>query len=173
MSKDAGGQPPSFSQPANTLSSSGVEVTVTDPLAPSQHGWVYLFRSDGSLDPSAGQSYVSYSFSLNAGNYKTFYKLGPNMYPTGNPEDSTITTPNYTYHFGDRWQEDQMKITVGVATPVDILDRHKALFAPGTCGRSQDTFDGYVNKPSISHYGPRIGIRDTLICSRDNPRGCP
>src|SRR5207237_9034377 len=127
MSKDAGGQPATFSQPSNTLSSSGVEVAVTDPLAPSQHGWVYLFRSDGSLDPSAGQSYVSYAFSLNSGNYKSTYKLGSNMYPTGNPENSTITTPNYSYHFGDRWQEDQMNISVGGATNVDIFDRHKPL----------------------------------------------
>src|SRR5438067_4326434 len=144
MSQDAGGQAPAFSQPAHTQSSSGVEIHVADPLAAGQEGWVYVFRSDGSLDPSAGQSYVSYNFSLSAGDYKTFYKLGPNMYPTGNPENSTITTSNYTYHFGDRWQEDQMKITLGVATPVDILDRHKALFAPGNCGRSEDTFDGYV-----------------------------
>src|SRR5438105_4137639 len=149
MSKDAGGQPATFSQPPNTLSSSGVEVAVTDPLAPSQHGRVYLFRSDGSLDPSAGQSYVSYAFSLNSGNYKSTYKLGSNMYPTGNPENSTITTPNYSYHFGDRWQEDQMNISVGGATNVDILDRHKALFAPGSCGRSEDTFDGYVNTAPI------------------------
>ena len=149
MSADAGGQAPSFSQPANTQSSSGVEVHVTDPLAPGQEGWVYLFRSDGTLDPSAGQSYVNYTFSVNSGNYKSTYKLGPNMYPTGNPENSTITTPNYAYHFGDRWQEDQMKISVGGATNVDILDRHKALFAPGSCGRSEDTFDGYVNTSPI------------------------
>ncbi len=144
MSADAGGQAPSFSQPAHTQSSSGVEIQVTDPLASGQEGWVYLFRSDGTLDPSAGQSYVSYNFSLNSGNYKATYKLGPNMYPTGNPENSTITTPNYSYHFGDRWQEDGMQISAGGATNVDILDRHKALFAPGSCGRSEDTFDGYV-----------------------------
>jgi hypothetical protein len=144
MSDDAGGQPPSFSQPPNTLAMSGMALEITDPLNPAQQGWVYLYESDGTLDPGAGASYVTYTFSLNSGNYKATYKLDASMFPTGNPENSTITTPNYTYHFGDRWQEDALQIAVGGATNVDILDRHKALFAPGFCGRSEDTFDGYV-----------------------------
>lgn len=146
MAKDAGGQPPAFSEPAHVVAGTGLEVTVTDPLAPSLHGWVYLFRQDGSLSPEAGQSYVSYTFSLNAGNYKTAYTLG-DTHPAllGNPENSTIVTPNYTYHFGDRWQEDQMTISIGGAANVDILDRHTALFSPGYCGRSEDTFDGYLD----------------------------
>ena len=53
------------------------------------------------------------------------------------------------YHFGDRWQEDQMKISIGGATNVDILDRHKALFSPGVCVRSEDTFDGVVTSSPI------------------------
>ncbi|MDP9237544.1 MAG: hypothetical protein M3P30_09145 [Chloroflexota bacterium] len=150
MSMDAGGKPPSLAPPPNTVAGSGVQVAVTDPLAPSQHGWVYLFQSDGSLDPGAGQSYVSYTFSLNSGNYKTTYTLG-DTHPAlaGNPENSTITSPSYTYHFGDRWQEDQMKVSIGGATNVDILDRHKPMFAPGTCGRTEDTFDGYINTSPI------------------------
>ncbi len=150
MANDAGGVPPSFSEPANVVAGTGRQVSITDPLAPTLHGWVYLFRSDGSLDPSAGQSYVSYTFSLNSGNYKTTYTLG-DTHPglAGNPEYSTIVTPNYTYHFGDRWQEDEMTISIGGATNVDILDRHKPMFAPGNCGRHEDTFDGYVNTAPI------------------------
>jgi hypothetical protein len=146
MSNDAGGKAVTSVQPAHTVASSGVQVAITDPLVPSQMGWVYLFHSDGSLDPAAGQSYVSYTFSLNSGSYKGTYTLG-DTHPAlaGNPENSTVTTPNYSYHFGDRWQEDQMKVTVGGATGVDILDRHKAMFAPGNCVRTEDTFDGYVN----------------------------
>jgi hypothetical protein len=149
MSNDAGGQPPSFSQPANTIAMSGRKLEITDPLNPSQQGWVYLYESDGSLDPGAGASYVSYTFSLNSGNYKATYKLGSNMFPTGNPENSTVASPNYSYHFGDRWQDDAMQLAVGGATNVDILDRHKALFAPGVCVRSEDTFDGYVSTSPI------------------------
>ena len=150
MANDAGGQPPSFSVPAGVMFNSGVQLTVTDPLAPGQTGYVYLYQQDGSLSPGAGQSYVGYTFSLNAGAYKTKYTIG-DTHPMllGNPENSTITSPNYTYHFGDRWQEDQMKINVGGATNVDILDRHKAMFSPGSCIRTEDTFDGYVDTSPI------------------------
>jgi hypothetical protein len=141
MANDAGGAPPSFSEPAGVIFGSGVQVTVTDPLAVGQTGYVYLFRQDGSLSPSAGPPYVSYGFNLLSGDYKTTYKLDVNG---GNPENSTVTTPNYSYHFGDRWQEDQMRISIGGATNVDILDRHKALFSPGACVRSEDTFDGVI-----------------------------
>ena len=146
MAKDAGGVPPAFSEPAGVVFGSGVQLTITAPLAAGQTGYAYLFRQSGSLSTGAGQTYVSYTFSLNAGNYKTAYTLG-DTHPalSGNPENSTIVTPNYSYHFGDRWQEDQMKISIGGATNVDILDRHKALFSPGVCVRSEDTFDGYVN----------------------------
>ncbi len=176
MSKDAGGQPPSFVPPPNTIAGSGVQVAVTDPLAPSQQGWVYLFHSDGSLDPGAGQSYVSYTFSLNAGDYKTKYTLG-DTHPAlaGNPENSTITSPNYTYHFGDRWQEDQMKISISGATNVDILDRHKPMFAPGNCGRTEDTFDGYINTSPIegafvaNKSGPVRAIR-SFVGANSGPR---
>lgn len=176
MSKDAGGVPPSFSIPPHTVFGSGVEVTITDPLMPSQQGWVFLFHSDGSLDPGAGQSYVGYTFSLNSGNYKTTYTLG-DTHPAlaGNPENSTITTPNYSYHFGDRWQEDQMKISVGGATNVDILDRHKAMFAPGNCIRTEDTFDGYINTSPIegafvaNKSGPVRAIR-SFVGANSGPR---
>lgn len=146
MAKDAGGLPPSSAAPAGVIANSGVKVTVTDPLAAGQTGYVYLFRQNGTLDPGAGQSYVSYAFNLLSGPYKTTYNLAANG---GNPEDSLITTPNYSYHFGDRWQEDQMKISIGGATNADILDRHKALFSPGYCGRSEDTFDGIIPSSPI------------------------
>ena len=176
MSKDAGGLPPSYSQPSNTLPGSGVQVVVTDPLAPSQQGWVYLFHSDGSLDPGAGQSYVNYTFSLNSGAYKTTYTLG-DTHPAlaGNPENSTISTLYYTYHFGDRWQEDQMTISAGGAANVDILDRHKPMFAPGNCARTEDTFDGYVNTFPIegafvaNKSGPVRAIR-SFVGANSGPR---
>ncbi len=146
MAQDAGGVPPVFSTPGAVIPGSGVRISVSEPLAVGQTGYVYLFRHDGSLDPGAGQAYVMYTFNLLSGGYKTTYTLG-DTHPLllGNPENSTVVTPNYSYHFGDRWQEDEMRVSVGGATNVDILDRHKALFAPGICGRSEDTFDGYIN----------------------------
>jgi hypothetical protein len=147
MAKDAGGVPPSFSEPAGAISGTGLAVNVTDPTDAGKAGTVYLFKQDGSLDPAAGQQYVTYNFNLLSGSYLSTYRTSTalGLYPNGNPENSTITTPNYARHFGDRWQDDAMSITAGGATGVDILDRHKAMFAPGQCGRSEDTFDGYVN----------------------------
>ena len=176
MAKDAGGQPPTMAQPPHTVANSGVKIAIADPLAPTQQGWVYLFRSDGSLDPGTGQSYVSYAFSLNSGAYKATYTLG-DTHPAlaGNPENSTIASPNYTYHFGDRWQEDLMKIAVGGAANVDILDRHKPMFAPGSCVRTEDTFDGYVNTSPIegafvaNKSGPVRAIR-SYVGANSGPR---
>ena len=142
MAKDAGGLPPSFSEPGGVIAHTGVQITVTDPLNPWQTGLVYLFRQNGSLSPGAGQTYVSYAFNLLSGDYKTTYKKGSTGTP--NPENSTIVSPAYSEHFGDRWQDDETHITIGGATGVDILDRHKAMFAPGNCVRSEDTFDGVV-----------------------------
>ncbi|HZP56844.1 MAG TPA: hypothetical protein VFC53_04730 [Dehalococcoidia bacterium] len=137
MAKDAGDLAPGGAQPAHTVPGSGERLTITDPLPPGGTGYVYLFRQDGTLDPGAGQSYVSYAFNLLSGNYKTTYHLagGPNA------ENSTVTTPFYSHHFSDRWVDDELRVTAGASTGVDILDRHKALFAPGNCVRSEDTFD--------------------------------
>lgn len=144
MAKDAGALAATSAPPSHTLAGSGVQLTITDPLQPGATGYVYLFEQDGTLDPGAGQHYVSYNFDLLSGNYKTTYDLhgsvstDPNP---GNPENTTVTTPYYSQHFSDRWADDQIHITAGGASGVNILDRHKALFAPGNCTRSEDTFD--------------------------------
>lgn len=141
MAKDAGGIAPGFSEPASVVTGSGVQVTVTDPLNPGQTGYVYLFRQTGALNPGAGATYVVYSFLLNSGDYKTTYILQGGG---GNPENSLAFSSAYAYHFGDRWQADQMLVTAGTASGLDILDRHKPMFAPGVCGRTEDSFNGYT-----------------------------
>lgn len=162
MAKDAGGAPPPFSEPAHVAYGSGVELTISDPLQPSQTGVVFLFKQDGTLSPGAGQQYVSYAFNLLSGPYRTTYHLadGPNA------ENSTLTTPYYARHFGDRWLDDELHVTAGSASGVDILDRHKALFAPGNCVRSEDTFDngdsgGYPGEGAfiVNKVGPVRAIR--------------
>ncbi len=172
MSKDAGGQAPSFSEPANVISGTGVQVSVTDPLHPGQQGWVYLWRSNGTLDPGAGASYVIYSFLLNSGNYKATYNLNSGG---GNPENTLALSGAYAYHFGDRWQDDEMFVTAGAATGVDILDRHKPMFSPGLCGRTEDSFDGYTLTSPIegafvaNKSGPVRAIR-SYIGANSGPR---
>ena len=139
MARDAGALSPGGPQPPGTAVGSGVQLRITDPLAPGTEGYVYLYRrATGSvLSQGAGKHYVKYAFKLLAGGYKTAYQLtsGPNL------ENTLVTGASYRHHFVDRWASDRLEVTTGGATGVDILDRHKALFAPGTCVRSEDTFD--------------------------------
>ncbi len=140
MARDSGSAAPSgTTQPAGTASGSGVQVQITDPLVPGSDAYVYLFRkSAGSrLSPGAHKNYVHYTFKLLSGSYKRTYSL------TGadNPENSTVTGASYVRHFSDRWVTDQLRVTAAGASAPDILDRQKVLFAPGYCGRSEDTFD--------------------------------
>jgi len=158
MSVDASGAAPSFSEPANVVHNSGVKVTVTDQQAGNAVSFVYLYRQTGGLDPSAGKHYVDYQFRLTSGDYKTTYKLaaGPN------PETSSVTTPAYERTFGDRWLDDGLSITTPGASGVDILDRHKALFAPGNCVRSEDTFDSAEGAFIANINGPVRAIRSYI-----------
>jgi hypothetical protein len=137
MARDAGDQPPSYSAPAGVNAATGVELAIRDPLDAGAAGYVYLFARSSPLDPGAGQQYVDYDFVLLSGAYLSTYNTadGPNA------ENSTVTTPYYARHFGDRWLDDELRVLAPGATGADILDRHKALFAPGVCGRSEDTFD--------------------------------
>lgn len=139
MGRDTGVAAPSGSRPSQTQAGSGVRIRVTDPLVPNSIGYFYLFKktAGSTLQPGAGKKYVNYAFNLLSGDYKATYRLtsGPNL------ENSTITGASYRRHFSDRWLSDEIRITLPTATNVDILDRHKALFAPGFCGRSEDTFD--------------------------------
>jgi hypothetical protein len=137
MGFDTGGQARAETgDPAGVVPGSGVMVKVVDTLGENERGWVYLYRSAGTLDPSAGQDYVDYDFNLTSGNYKTTYKRadGPNL------ETSVVTTPSYRIGFSDRWYEDSWEVLASGATGVDILDGHKAQFALSTCGRSNQTF---------------------------------
>jgi hypothetical protein len=159
MAKDAGGHPATFQEPAGVVSGSGVDVRVTDPLDPggTQVGHVYLYRrtAGGGLQPGAGQSYVNYTFSLTSGDYKTTYHFG-----TGpNPENSRVTTAFYQHHFADRWLGDELRITTGISTGIDLIDRNKSLFAPAVCGRSEDTFDAAEGAFIINKNGPVRAIR--------------
>jgi hypothetical protein len=159
MARDTGGTvPASFSEPAAVVHNSGVRLKVVDPLT-SATGYVHLFRRSGTtLSPGAGKRYVTYTFNLLSGDYKTTYRFtdGPN------PENTVISSPWYQRHFGDRWQDDQIIIKAGSATRVDIVDRHKALFAPGVCGRSEDTFNDAEGAFIANISGPVRAIRSYI-----------
>lgn len=157
MAKDSGAAASTSSQPAGTIAGTGVQVAVTDSLDPGSKGFVYLFRSDGSLSPGAGQQYVSYTFNLLSGPYLTTYAMnGPN------PENSVITSPYYSHHFADRWISDELRVTTAGASGADILDRHKALFAPGACVRSENTFSDGEGAFIANKIGPVRVVRSYI-----------
>lgn len=137
MASDAGASAPrGTAPPAGVVATSATQVAVTDPRASNEQGWVYLFRSTGGLDPTAGKDYVDYDFVPTGGDYKTTYKraAGPN------PETSKVTTPTYSISFSDRWKEVSWKVLAAGASQVDVLDGHKNQFFLTDCGRSNQSF---------------------------------
>ena len=157
MARDAGDIATGAPLPTGVVAGTGVAVHVTDPLAPGSEGYVYLFKKayGSGLKQGAGKHYVKYAFHLVSGAYKTTYKLtaGPN------PENSDVTGATYTQHFADRWATDSIKVKAAGATGVDVLDRAKALFAPGQCIRSEDTFDAGEGAFLVNKVGPVRAIR--------------
>lgn len=133
--------------PPGVVGSTGELVTATNPLDPSQVGYVYLFKSNTLTGGSAGSTGVDYTFSLNDGTYLADYKisngsLAPNDSWGYNPESSTVTTPSYSLHYGDRWLNDGVSITRGGASGAQLLDRSKYFATSAGCPRTEDTFDG-------------------------------
>ncbi len=143
--------------PAGLVAGSGLEVAVTDPIDGGV-GYVYLFETDGTLDPSAGASYGTYTFDLLAGSYPDDYDLvnGPN------PEDSEFVSPLYRTHFSDRWIRDELEVTTAGSTGVDILDRHKNMFGPGVCQRTEETFSDGEGAFFANISGPVRSIRSYM-----------
>ena len=138
----------SAGKPPAVVLSSMEEVKITDPLNPSQVGYVYLFHSNTLTGGSGGTSGVHYSFSLNAGDYLNHYKisngsLSPNNSWGFNHESSTVTTPGYTLSFSDRWLNDGMTNHRPGSNGAQLLDRSKYFAtSPSGCPRTEDTFDG-------------------------------
>ena len=158
MAADAGQSAPGGAgRPEGVVAGPGVRLTVTDPLD-GDVAYLYLFRRSGDLAPGAGLEYVHYTFTLTSGEYKTTYKLadGPN------PETSKVTTGFYTREFHDRWLDDVLSFKNGDTNGPDVLDRHKALFAPGVCGRSEDTFNDAEGAFLANINGPVRAIRSYI-----------
>jgi hypothetical protein len=155
---DAHGVHYTLGEPAHVVPGSGTKIKLADPLQPNSSAWVYLFQSDGTLSPGAGATPpVRYTFKLLSGDYKTTYAIagGPN------PEDSVVTTPRYSAHFSDRWIQNELHVTAGSATGVDILDRHKVGFV-GTCVRTETTFSEGGGAMIANKSGPVRAIRSYL-----------
>ena len=156
MAKEAGDQLAGSPGPQGTLAGSGVVVSIQNPIN-SAVGYVYLFKSDGSLDPGPGADPVTNAFYLlpSGASYKSQYdtRTGPN------PENTVISSANYSVHFSDRWICNAIQVTAGGATGVNILDRRKDLFAPGNCTRSETTFSNGEGALIVNRQGPVRALR--------------
>lgn len=150
MTYDTGVESDASDEPFGVVPGSGVKVRISDP-EDGDSAWIYLFESDGSLEPSADSEYVSYDYSPDELDFD--FADGPNL------EDSTVSTPYYETHSSDRWVDDGLWITDGIEDPVNILDRDKVLFAPGVCDRSEDTFIEDEGSFIANINGPIRGIR--------------
>jgi len=166
MAKDAGVPAADRPDPDGVAPETRTRVEINDPLDPGADHVVYLFRSDGSLDPAAGRSYVDYDFALDSGAYKSTYDFNgvANVEadaPPANPESSTVTTPAYTQSLLSRWVTDGLTLRTGAAPSADILDGDKAQVGRG-CIRSELTFSrgggGFIANIS----GPVRAIRSQI-----------
>jgi hypothetical protein len=153
MARDAGGARGSLGNPTGTTGNP-IEVKLAEPTDANRTGYVYLFSSSGSLDPSAGERYVDYQFRLNSGDYRTTYKRtdGPN------PENSTVTGRTYTAHYSDRWTLDQLAFRQGSRPGVDMIDRVKYDIQLA-CARNENTFNDEEGAFVVNKSGPVRAIR--------------
>jgi hypothetical protein len=167
MAADAGGPRTTSYAPAGVDTASAVELKITDPIDGGT-GYAYLFKTTSGLDPAAGQDYVDYDFNLTNGPYKTG-AYNPTNTTAGNgmnfgprPETSFVQTDDYKRGFTDRWYDNELRITRGAATGVDILDRHDDQFdaADASCVRDQETFSLGEGAFIVNRDGPVRAIRD-------------
>lgn len=167
MVTDSGGKvrPEDPAAPPGVVAGSGVAVQMDDPQRDGQRAWVYLFVSNGSLDPSAGKDYVDYDFQLTSGDYKTTYRRSQGR----NPETSRVVTDQYRIGFRDRWFEDSWQVRAGDASGVDLLDGHKNQFAIDFCGRSNATFADAEGAFVANIDGPVRAIR-SYVGANSGPR---
>ncbi len=169
MAGDTGVAHDTLPLPGGVVEGTGTKVTVSDPIS-HEKSYVYLYRSEGSLDPGAGESYVDYDPVLNlaGGRYKEdydyFFPLTANPPANGfNPENTSVTTDTYSLHSSDRWIDDQLRVKTGGATGVDILDRDKVSIVASLCNRTEDTFTGRSNFP------PGDNGEGTFVANRSGP----
>ena len=159
MVQDAAYPEPENSSPEGVIKESGMEISIVDPIDDSQ-AFVYLFLKRKEQKPPAKptQSYVNYEFILKSGGYKNTYanERGPN------PEQSTVSTPFYKMGFSERWIKDEIRILAGLSSGVNILDRHKVLFAPDVCERHEGTFSIGEGAFIVNKSGPIRAIRSYM-----------
>ena len=169
MGGDAGGQAPKNAAPPKGVDGrSGVKVAVSDPVG-GGNAAVYLFKSTGSVDQSAGKDYVDYRFKLTGLTEGQTLKDDYGYFTSFNTEDSTVETANYKLHSFDRWMEDELRVKAGDATRADILDREVAQATKIACVRSEYTFSGRWQQDSWPGNDGSIDDEGTYVAVIDGP----
>lgn len=159
MAKDAGVKLTICpSTPTGVVNNTTCEVELRDPLNNALLGYVYLFQQNGTLTQNAGFNYVTYNFTY-ANNYQAAYDVCTG---SNNTENSTVTTANYSMKMTGRWIEDELKISAGGATNVDLLDGHQGFVAVNNCFRSENTFSNSNGPIVTSKNGPVRAIRSVM-----------
>lgn len=155
MVKDAGGKFNGTSYPAGVVSNVCYQVMIRDTML-RDTGYVYLFQTNGALQPNAGINYINYTSNLPG---SSGFPANNNM---TNAESTTISTASYAWHFMSEWVSDELKIMAG--NGADILDRHKAFFANGAagCGRHEELFSSGENAFIVCKTGPVRVIRSYM-----------
>lgn len=158
MASDAGRRVPASygGIPAGMEATGASEVKVSDPGGGA--AYFYLFEAKVRVDQGAGLDYVDYDFNLLSGDYLSNYDFadGPN------PETSRVETDFYSAGLSDRWINDELRLKAPGASGVDILDREKAQFLPGVCGRSTKTFAAAEGSFVVNRDGPVRAIRSFI-----------
>lgn len=177
MARDSGERARRADGPRGVRSATRTEVAVSDPLRKGAKRYLYLYVSKGGLSPAAGKRYVDYDFRLDSGDYRTTYDFNgvanDGNGPPANTEDSTVSTPFYSQHLLSRWIEDELQITAGNASGVDVLDGDKSQVAY-ECKRSELTFSrgggGFIANKSgpVRAIRSYIGANSGIYTQRDH-----
>ncbi len=164
MSRDSGPKAPSGARSGRHVRAAGSSFEVGDPLAPGKVGYLYLFKSNGSRDPSAGRHYVDYDFRLLSGGYKQTYDTAAGRTPRtrpSTPRTTTSTSPiaGSTTSFGC--------MPGAPAGPTSSIGTRTSS-PPGNCVRSEDTFSSGEGAFVINKSGPVRAIR-TYVGANSGP----
>jgi hypothetical protein len=155
--------------PEGTDPDSRTPVRFTDPLHPGEHAYIYLFRSNGSLAPDAGEQLVNYRRRFVprlAGGYRFGYDFEGTSAKAGrgpaNREDSTVLSTRYDTRMPGRWMLDHLVIAAARGSDVDLLDGDKLVAGENGCERTEKTFSRGAGGVIADVHGPVRAIRSAI-----------
>ena len=145
--------------PAGTVAGSGVKLSVSTFIdGKTKKAWIYLFKRSGNLSPGAGKQLRELRLQ------PAVRRLQDDLQAPGRPEPRELDGHHALLHgplLGPLAQRPAQDHHAG-SSGVDILDRAKAQFAPGNCGRTEDTFNDAEGAFIANKSGPVRAIRSYI-----------